>query len=139
MAAERTAVAETCVHTNKKPTCNCGSIIKGHLAAFVMIAPFSTDNGSIGKPSLAHLARAVSSVSKSSGLTPTENGMPRCMMSGVQQASTRWFRRVMLKGPAYETNAAANKTSPICGAQQQKIGQSAAASHGRQLRNSSHF
>lgn len=44
------------------PTCSWGSIISDQREALVMMAPFSTDSGSMGKPSVAHLARRVSSV-----------------------------------------------------------------------------
>lgn len=45
---------------------------------------------------------------------PSDMGMQRSTRSGRQRCSTSWWRSVALKGPAYDTNAAASSTSPIC-------------------------
>mmetsp|Transcript_10302 Transcript_10302/g.22117 ORF Transcript_10302/g.22117 Transcript_10302/m.22117 type:complete len:220 (-) Transcript_10302:3083-3742(-) len=92
--------------------CSWGSIMSAQREALVMMAPFSMDRGSVGRPSLAHLALAVSSVSRSSGFTPWLMGMALSIRSGSHFSFSRLCLNIMLKGPAYDTKAAAISTSP---------------------------
>mmetsp|Transcript_11611 Transcript_11611/g.31647 ORF Transcript_11611/g.31647 Transcript_11611/m.31647 type:complete len:259 (+) Transcript_11611:3369-4145(+) len=92
--------------------CNWGSIMRGHRLALVMIAPFSMDRGSVGRPSLAQRALVESSVSRSSGIMPWDMGIARSMRSGSHFSCTSCWRKCMLNGPAYDTKAAATSTSP---------------------------
>eukprot|EP00955_Chlamydomonas_euryale_P057405 356754-Chlamydomonas_euryale.AAC.6 len=60
--------------------------------AAVMMAPFSTDSGSVGRPSLAHLALVASSVSRSIGLMPCSTHSRRrmcCEGRSAQQENRR--------------------------------------------------
>lgn len=119
---------------SQQRTCSCGSIMSGQRAALVMMAPFSIDSGSVGRPSLPQRARAASSASSASGETPLVMGMARASRSGRQACSTSWPRSGELKGPAYETNDAASSTSPTCQGAAAGGRQGARTAAGRALR-----
>mmetsp|Transcript_6707 Transcript_6707/g.13097 ORF Transcript_6707/g.13097 Transcript_6707/m.13097 type:complete len:220 (-) Transcript_6707:4114-4773(-) len=92
--------------------CNCGSIINGQRLALVIMAPFSTESGSVGKPSFAHFAFVASLVRRSRGTIPEVIGICFSITSGSHLSLVSSWRNCVLKGPAYETNAEAINTSP---------------------------
>mmetsp|Transcript_12940 Transcript_12940/g.48377 ORF Transcript_12940/g.48377 Transcript_12940/m.48377 type:complete len:207 (-) Transcript_12940:10313-10933(-) len=92
--------------------CSCGSIISAHRAADVMIAPFSMESGSVGKPSIPHPARMPGVDSTSSGVTPVVIGISRSIISGSHFSLTKNSRNLVLNGPAYDTNEEPTSTSP---------------------------
>ena len=53
--------------------CSCGSIISGHRAHDVTMAPFSTETRSVGRFSDAQIARCASVVSMLSGSEPVSD------------------------------------------------------------------
>mmetsp|Transcript_27855 Transcript_27855/g.46607 ORF Transcript_27855/g.46607 Transcript_27855/m.46607 type:complete len:276 (+) Transcript_27855:1278-2105(+) len=92
--------------------CSCGSIMRLHRAALVMMAPFSMDSGSVGRPSLFHAARPASVDSRSRTFIPSVMGMARSITSFSHFSKKREKRNLELKGPRYDTNDDAKSTSP---------------------------
>mmetsp|Transcript_14429 Transcript_14429/g.26652 ORF Transcript_14429/g.26652 Transcript_14429/m.26652 type:complete len:256 (+) Transcript_14429:149-916(+) len=92
---------------------SCGSMISGHLSALLMIAPFSTEIRSAGRPSFCQLATLASSVRTFNGSIPSVSGISLLIRSG----SHVFFQSISLKlapnAPTYETKAALNKTLPL--------------------------
>ena len=80
--------------------CSCGSIIKAHRFAAVMMAPFSMDRGSVGRPSIPHCAFSASVVRTSRGTTPAVMGISRSTRSGSHLVCTSDLRNFALKAPA---------------------------------------
>ena len=74
--------------------------MSAHRLAAVMIAPFSIDSGSVGKPSMPHCAFRASVVRTSRGTTPAVIGISRSTRSGSHLLCTRDLRNFALKAPA---------------------------------------
>jgi hypothetical protein len=92
---------------------NYGSIIKEYLSEFVRIAPFSVDTLSGGSPKLFHPATVASSVRIFNGLLSLLLGIPFLSKKGTKFSFIIISLYFLLNGPTYDTNDAANNTSPI--------------------------
>ena len=92
---------------------NWGSMIRGHLEQLEIIAAFSIDIVSAGRPSLHHLAFFDSVVRIFRGVTPSVMGICLAMISGSQVDSHRFNLNFEVKAPMYETKAEAKRASPI--------------------------
>mmetsp|Transcript_36229 Transcript_36229/g.69449 ORF Transcript_36229/g.69449 Transcript_36229/m.69449 type:complete len:259 (-) Transcript_36229:4333-5109(-) len=92
--------------------CSCGSIMSDQRAAFVMMAPFSMESGSVGRPWLAQRARLASPESRSSSTSPSVMGISLSLMSGIHLVFTSSSLNLLLKGPTYDTKDEARSTSP---------------------------
>mmetsp|Transcript_29036 Transcript_29036/g.94621 ORF Transcript_29036/g.94621 Transcript_29036/m.94621 type:complete len:303 (-) Transcript_29036:156-1064(-) len=79
--------------------CTCGSIMSGHRSQLLMMAPFSTDTVSLGRPWLIMSATLPSSTSMSSGRTPSVVGTSRCSRSGTHNCRHSCVRYWWSKPP----------------------------------------
>mmetsp|Transcript_31209 Transcript_31209/g.79125 ORF Transcript_31209/g.79125 Transcript_31209/m.79125 type:complete len:278 (+) Transcript_31209:3191-4024(+) len=91
---------------------SCGSIMRGHLSAYVVMAPFSIETRSLGRPSLFHAAICAVSVRMRSGSGFSDMGMLFFLTKGSMQSSNSMPRNFLEKQPTYETKAEAMSTSP---------------------------
>ena len=101
--------AATRQNTDTVP-CSCGSMTKGHRLQFVMMAPFSMEILSAGRPSFCHWAFWESFVSKSSGSMPLVIGISLLTKSAIQKSLVSRFLNCEPKALLFK--AAPNKTSP---------------------------
>eukprot|EP00951_Prasinocladus_malaysianus_P023212 scaffold196509_cov45-Prasinocladus_malaysianus.AAC.1 len=73
--------------------------MRDHRALQLMMAPFSMDSGSVGRPSLFQRALSVSLQRTSNGVVPSVMGIARSKMSGSHFSFTRPSRKGMENGP----------------------------------------
>eukprot|EP00906_Rhabdomonas_costata_P024397 RCo035076 len=88
--------------------------MRGQRVQLLTIAPFSVLTRSAGRPSLFHPATSASLVIvPSTGSKFCVIGTPRLCRSALHLFFTRSSRKNLLKGPMYEMNAEASRTSPV--------------------------
>mmetsp|Transcript_6913 Transcript_6913/g.16624 ORF Transcript_6913/g.16624 Transcript_6913/m.16624 type:complete len:215 (-) Transcript_6913:4078-4722(-) len=92
--------------------CICGSMISGHRLHLEMMAPFSSDTGSSGRPWLIILALSAAVVSWESGEAPAVIGTLRFTRSSTHRVFQRAVRFGWSKAPTYDTKPAAIIQSP---------------------------
>ena len=73
-------------------------MMRGKRAALTMMAAFSVESGSAGRPSVRQPAVVEASVSRSIGLKPSVDGILRSTMSGIHLPDQRSARKLALKG-----------------------------------------
>ena len=79
--------------------CSCGSMMRGQRLQELMMAPFSREMRSAGRPSLIILAFLPSSVSMSMGSLFSLMGTPLASRSGVHVSCHRRRRKALSKAP----------------------------------------
>mmetsp|Transcript_18183 Transcript_18183/g.40364 ORF Transcript_18183/g.40364 Transcript_18183/m.40364 type:complete len:240 (+) Transcript_18183:173-892(+) len=97
---------------SQRMPCSWGSISNGQRLQLVMMAPFSREMRSAGRPSFCHTAICESFVSTCMGSTLAVSGMSRPMRSCTHTVFQRFRRNSAPKAPMYEVKAAASMTSP---------------------------
>mmetsp|Transcript_7546 Transcript_7546/g.21056 ORF Transcript_7546/g.21056 Transcript_7546/m.21056 type:complete len:203 (+) Transcript_7546:3048-3656(+) len=93
--------------------CTCGSIIRGHRLQQVIIAPFSVEMRSSGRPSPTMRATCESVTRIGSGSTVSLIGTPFCLRSSSHVVFHNASRFFWSNAPTYDTKPAATIQSPI--------------------------
>jgi hypothetical protein len=92
--------------------CSWGSIIRGQRSAVTLMAAFSTETRSAGKPCEPHSATVDGEARRTKGSGFSDSGTPFLERKGVMVSTMSLSRNFLLKHPTYDTNDADSSTSP---------------------------